>query len=134
VIEGQRLAMRERRDAVLEMEAGSSDPAARQITLEVLDDLWSDYLAAITELRAGTPWLSLGGKDPHRTYLAEVHAMFERMTASIDEEVEARIADPASHTPGRQRGATWTYLTTDEPFGPLTERIIRGVMRMIRTK
>lgn len=32
----------------------------------------------------------------------------------------------------RQRGATWTYLTTDEPFGHLTERIMQGLKRMIK--
>ena len=103
------------------------------MTLEVLDDLWSDYLAAIADLRAGTPWLSIGGKDPHRTYLAEVHAMFEQMTGSIDDEVQVRLAGTdAGETVGRQRGATWTYLTTDEPFGPLTQRIIKGVIRKFR--
>jgi hypothetical protein len=35
-------------------------------------------------------------------------------------------------TDPRERGATWTYLTTDEPFGHLTERILQGLRRMIR--
>lgn len=30
----------------------------------------------------------------------------------------------------RERGATWTYLTTDEPFGLLTERIMLGLRRV----
>jgi preprotein translocase subunit SecA len=160
VIEGQRLTLRDRRDAVLldEMEAGSSvameagssvameagssvtmeagslDPAIkRQATLEVIDDLWSDYLAAIAELRAGTPWLSLGGKDPHRTFLSEVHGMFEQMTGSIEGEVMTRMVESgSSQLTGRQRGATWTYLTTDEPFGPMTLRIMRTLVRMWR--
>jgi len=28
-------------------------------------------------------------------------------------------------------GATWTYLTTDQPFGTLSERIAKGVRRAI---
>lgn len=28
----------------------------------------------------------------------------------------------------------WTYLTTDEPFGPITERFMRGLRRMLRSK
>ena len=32
------------------------------------------------------------------------------------------------------RGATWTYLTTDQPFGTATERIMRGIARKIRSK
>jgi preprotein translocase subunit SecA len=135
VVEGQRLAMRERREAVLSGETPAASDVERRLTLEVLDDLWSDYLAAIGELRAGTPWLSLGGKDPHQTYLAEVHGMFEQMTSSIAEEVHARLAEAADGAaPPRRRGATWTYLTTDEPFGPMTQRIVRGLARMIRGK
>src|SRR4026208_1825146 len=34
----------------------------------------------------------------------------------------------------RQRGATWTYLTTDEPFGSMTERAMRGLARMVRQR
>ncbi len=39
------------------------------------------------------------------------------------EQAEAEGIDPS------QRGATWTYLTTDQPFGTWTERITRGLMR-----
>ena len=132
VIEGQRLDMRERRDAVLHGQT-AGDAAERQVRLEVIDELWADYLAAVAELRAGTPWLSVGGRDPLRTFLAEVHAMFTQLTATIDEEVAVRMAEaPAGGSLLRQRGATWTYLTTDEPFGPMTQRIMRSVVRMIR--
>jgi preprotein translocase subunit SecA len=132
VVEGQRLDIRERRDAVLhEQTAGTG--AERQVRLEVIDELWADYLAAVAELRAGTPWLSVGGKDPHRAFLTEVHAMFTQLTATIDQEVASRIAEaPADRSSPRQRGATWTYLTSDEPFGPMTQRIMRSLARMIR--
>jgi hypothetical protein len=61
--------------------------------------------------------------------------MFEQMTGSIDDEVQLRLVDTdGDETSARQRGATWTYLTTDEPFGPLTQRIIKGVIRMLRRK
>ena len=125
--------MRERRDAVLTGRTRAASDLERQVTLETMDDLWSDYLAAITELRAGTPWLSLGGKDPHRTFLSEVHTMFGQMTMSIVEEVQERLAQGGpGDAASRQRGATWTYLTTDEPFVPMTQRIMRGLVRMIR--
>jgi preprotein translocase subunit SecA len=134
VIEGQRLAMRQRREALLTTGVSASE-RERQVTLDTIDDLWSDYLAAIAELRAGSPWVSIGGRDPLRTYLAEVHAMFERMMASIDLEVAERLArTDTADAATRQPGATWTYLTTDEPFGPMTQRIMRGLVRMIRRK
>jgi preprotein translocase subunit SecA len=131
VFEGQRLAMRARRDGVLFDR--TMDARTRQVTLTTLDDLWADYLAAIAELRAGTPWLSLGGKDPHRSFLREVHAMYEELGRTIDEETAARLTQPAAADAiVRDRGATWTYLTTDEPFGPLTQRIMRNLVRQIR--
>jgi preprotein translocase subunit SecA len=135
VIEAQRLSMRERREAVLLAPPSEDTDRTRRITLEAIDELWSDYLAATAELRSGTPWLSYAGKDPHASYIREIHEMFGRMTESIDEEVEARLAeaDVAAATP-RQRGATWTYLTTDEPFGPLTERVMRQLIKRLRRK
>jgi len=30
-----------------------------------------------------------------------------------------------------ERGATWTYVTTDQPFGTLAERIKRGIQRKL---
>jgi hypothetical protein len=61
--------------------------------------------------------------------------MFGRMTESIDEEIEERLASaPADDATPRQRGATWTYLTTDEPFGPLTERVMRALVKRLRGK
>jgi hypothetical protein len=55
--------------------------------------------------------------------------MFTQMTASMPEEVAKRLAtaEPGDLT-GRSRGATWTYLTTDEPFGSVTQRILRAVV------
>ncbi len=133
VLEGQRLAMRARRDDVLA--DATADARTRQITLMTIDDLWSDYLAAIGELRAGTPWISLGGKDPHRTFLREVHAMYEELGRTLDEEIAERLSQPASTDAiVRDRGATWTYLTTDEPFGPLTTRIIRNIVQRVRER
>lgn len=133
VVEGQRLAIRERRESVLEGATPTPSETARRITLMTIDDLWADYLAAISELRAGTIWNSLGAKEPWGTYLAEVHAMFTQLQSTIDEEVDARL-EQAGDLPvdAYQRGATWTYLTTDEPFGTMTERIMKGLVRRFR--
>ena len=29
------------------------------------------------------------------------------------------------------RGAVWTYLTTDQPFGTLTERVLKGIRKKL---
>lgn len=128
VTESQRLQMRAMRDEVLRQPVTAASERRRRVTLETIDATWADYLASIAELRSGTVWLSLGGKNPHAAYLRDVHALFTDVTASIPEEVEARLtaADPSDDGP-RQRGATWTYLTTDEPFGTMTERLMRNL-------
>ena len=30
-----------------------------------------------------------------------------------------------------ERGATWTYVTTDQPFGTFTERVMKGLRKKI---
>lgn len=76
--------------------------------------------------------MSLGGGNPFREYLRTVHEMFQELTRTIDDEVAARLERAAEHRiEPRQRGATWTYLTTDEPFGTMTERLMRRLAVML---
>jgi preprotein translocase subunit SecA len=133
VIEGQRLAMAGARQDILTGVDASSTGREQLVRLVVIDDLWADYLSAVAELRAGTPWTSLGYGNALDHYLREVHAMFGELQRAIGEEVAARLERLAAEGGDPpQRGATWTYLTTDEPFGPMTERIMRGLVRMVR--
>ena len=49
-------------------------------------------------------------------------------------EIAARLerAETEGFDPS-QRGATWTYLTTDQPFGSWSERITKGLLRKVRS-
>ncbi|HET9360579.1 MAG TPA: hypothetical protein VFO58_12575, partial [Vicinamibacterales bacterium] len=124
VVEGQRQRIADRRQQVLT--GPSASELDRLVTLDTIDELWSDYLAVVSELRASTIWVSLGGGNPFREYLRTVHEMFQELTRTIDEEITVRLQRAATHgIEPRQRGATWTYLTTDEPFGTMTERLMR---------
>jgi preprotein translocase subunit SecA len=130
VVEGQRQRIADRRQRVLTTPSASE--LERLITLDTIDELWSDYLAVVGELRASTIWVSLGGGNPFREYLRTVHAMFQELTRTIDEEISARLERATTHgIEPRQRGATWTYLTTDEPFGTMTERVMRRLAVML---
>ena len=130
-LEGQRLALQERRQEVLT--GPMPDESERLVTLTTIDDLWSDYLAAVAELRAGTVWISLGGGNPMGDFLIKLHAMFEELQRTIDEEIAERLsAGETASAAATERGATWTYLTTDEPFGTMTERAMRGLVRIVR--
>ena len=132
VIEGQRQKIQQRRRAILTGEEGCSTDFERLVSLRTMDDLWADYLATITDLREGVQWLSWGGRDPLHEYLTSVHSLFTQLEADLDAEIAKRMeeaqqtgADPA------ERGATWTYLTTDQPFGTATERLMRGLVRKL---
>jgi preprotein translocase subunit SecA len=130
IVEAQRQLIAARRQRVL---TGKGPELERVVTLRTIDDLWSDYLTAVADLRADAVWISLGAANPFANYIVQVHAMFQAFEQAIDEELPARIQEAAvAGVDPRELGATWTYLTTDEPFGHLTERIMRGLKRMIR--
>ncbi len=122
------------------VDAHELERAGRRLTLHVIDDLWADYLANISELRGGIHWVQWGGRDPLYEFLngvSEIHADFEVwLKAEIAEAfASADIREGAIHFQNEERferGATWTYLTTDAPFGMLHERILKALKRAMR--
>ena len=99
--------------------AASPSERTRLVHLAVIDDLWSDYLAAVSELRSGTP--GFRSATATRSHYLRRCTRCSGVHVAIDEEVAARLErSTAEDADPRQRGATWTYLTTDEPFGPMT--------------
>ena len=133
IVEAQRRLIGERRHAVLTGAVPCGSDLGRVVMLQTIDELWSDYLTAVNDLRADSVWISLGAANPFANYIVQVHAMFEQFQRTIDEEWPARLEQAQIQgVDPRQRGATWTYLTTDEPFGHLTERIMRGLRQMVR--
>ena len=105
------------------------------LLLREIDDSWSSYLAAVADLRSGVQWLSLGGRPPLQEYLQTIDGWFRELEENLDENLAQRMAanDPADEHP-QERGAVWTYLTTDQPFGTLSERIMKGLARKARER
>jgi preprotein translocase subunit SecA len=99
--------------------------SGQEVALAVIDDLWSDYLANIAELRGGIHWVSWGGRDPLHSFLTGAQEIYADFKTRLDEEIADAIANPDEER--FERGATWTYLTTDQPFGTLGERIAKAV-------
>jgi preprotein translocase subunit SecA len=127
VIEGQRQRIQERREAIL---CAPGPELERLTALRTIDDLWSEYLEAVTELRSGIQWHSYTGHDPLYSFLTKVDELYRELEAHIEPETEARLEEArVSGIDPSQRGATWTYLTTDNPFGDYTQRIVRGIIR-----
>jgi preprotein translocase subunit SecA len=135
VIEGQRRDLQGRRQRILTGEEETSSDLARLVALTTLDDLWSDYLAAIADLRAGLVWFSLGWREPLYEYMSRVDQLYIGLEERLDPEIAERLerAEKNGIDPS-QRGATWTYLTTDQPFGDASQRVIRGLLRKSQKK
>jgi preprotein translocase subunit SecA len=130
VIEGQRQAIQGKRQEILTGAIPYATELERLVRLTTMDDLWADYRSEITELRAGIHWVSWGNRDPLFEYLSGVHKLFQQLEIDIEDETAKRLAD--AETKGfdhSQRGATWTYLTTDQPFGSASERILRSFLK-----
>jgi len=117
--------------------AAELETTGRRLALAVTTDLWADYLANVSELRSGVHWVSWAGRDPLHTFLKGVQEIYSEFHRRWKEEIEqafvtaevdaGRLIFP--HAPRFKRGATWTYLTTDQPFGTLGERIMKGLLR-----
>jgi preprotein translocase subunit SecA len=116
--------------------------AGRPLALALIDDLWADYLAAIAELRSGVHWVTFAGKDPLHAFLTSAQDIHESFQSGLETEIEAafesasvgdngEIQFPSEVHRGLERGATWTYLTTDQPFGTMGERIAKGLLRKL---
>jgi preprotein translocase subunit SecA len=135
VAEGQRHAIEERRNAILTGAAPCSSELQRLVSLSTIDDLWAEHLAAVRELQEGTQWVSYGGREPLYEYLRAVHRLFENLQAGITVEIANRLADAEiGDFDASKRGGTWTYLTTDRPFGNWGERLMGGVVRKVRSR
>lgn len=130
VIEGQRQAIQQKRQAILTGAEPCASEQERLIRLTTIDDLWADYLAEIADLRAGIHWVSWGNRDPLFEYLTSVDKLFRQLEVNIEEETFTRLEEAEAHGfDPSQRGATWTYLTTDQPFGSASERILRSFLK-----
>ncbi len=124
-LEGQRSAAAEMRGAIL----AGPDRNVRHVTLAVFDDLWADYLANVAELRNGIHWVSWTGRDPLHSFLKGMEAIYSDFNATLQTEIAEALSAGVPDAATLRRGATWTYLSTDQPFGTLSERIISGLVK-----
>jgi preprotein translocase subunit SecA len=143
--EGRRLAIQKRRQDILEGVTPCESETERMISLLTIDDLWAEYLSALSEIHGGIQWVSLtggvrdpvqnyfkfGGFDPFREYVKKVDLLFEELLAAIDTEIPKRLeeAGTATDVATSRRGTTWTYVTTDQPFGLAMQQAIREFVK-----
>jgi len=145
-VEGQRHRIHSHRQAILEGTIPCQSELERLITLRTIDDLWADYLARVAELRAGVHWqsyasspplfLSLNHRDPHSAFLGQIHEWFQELEAALPSEIARRVleAEAIGGEDTGERGAVWTYLTTDQPFGGWTKKVLDGLQRKVQRR
>ena len=135
VIEGQRRKLQDRRQKILAGEEALASDLERLVALTTIDDLWSEYLASVADLKSDIVWTSLSFREPLYEYMKGVDTLYRALEDRLDPEITERLAraESAGLDPS-QRGATWTYLTTDQPFGSATERVMRGLVRKFTSK
>ncbi len=118
------------------------ETAGRKITLAVIDEVWADYLANVAELRSGVVWTAWGSGDPLYKFLTGEREIYEDFVQSVREGVAQAFAEATirkgeiefSNAERLERGATWTYVTTDQPFGTMTERIMKSLRQKFSKK
>jgi hypothetical protein len=77
--------------------------------------------------------LSLDRRDPHYEYAQKIHQWFKELEAELPVEIARRVAEAeAAGGDPSERGAVWTYLTTDQPFGSWSTRLAAGLRRKFR--
>ena len=145
-VEGQRNRIHSERQAVLEGRTPCRSELERLVTLRTIDDLWADYLEQVADFKSGVAWqsyassppffLSLDRRDPHSTFLRQIHEWFQELESALPIEIARRVAE--AEAGGGQNpsepGAVWTYLTTDQPFGGWTEKVLAGLRRKLQGK
>lgn len=137
IVEGQNFQIRQtlwKYDGVLENQRRRIHDRRRELLLEgaeeplllAIDELWADYLAAVKDLRDGIHWRSWGGREPFHEYLRDLVELFEELEEEMD-----RLTGGEEPVPEYERGSTWTYVVSDQPFGTLTERYVAGVRQQL---
>ncbi len=125
-LEGQRNKIHAWRQEIL---MGDMPAREKRATLRTIDDLWADHLARASEYRAGVHWVSWSGRDSHREYLLKIDEWFREMEESLPAEIQRRVE--SNDAAMADRGAVWTYLTTDQPFTQWKREVSRRLPHLI---
>lgn len=98
----------------------------RVIVLRAVDTKWMDHIDAMDQLRQGIHLRAYGQNDPLREYQMEGYAMFEKMVASIQEDVTKFIMKAEiQHNLKRQEVAKGEAVQPKEGDAPAKKKPVR---------
>lgn len=104
----------------------------------LLDRSWSEHLSQLSEVREGIHLRVLGRENPLHEFISLAAISLATFTQDLKIEVEAIFAQATAGATtlsdlGLSRPtSTWTYTTTDNPFGTEIDRIVNNVRVRLR--
>jgi preprotein translocase subunit SecA len=112
----------------------------REIMLYHLDQLWSDHLAFLTDVRESIHLRALAREAPldefHRAAIPEFHKIIPEVAKrSAKTLAEAELTDNGIDLAAsgvRRANSTWTYLVHDNPFDSDFEQTLKRVRSMLK--
>ena len=114
----------------------------REVLLFHIDQLWSDHLAYLTDVRESIHLRALARETPldefHRAAIPEFHKIIGEADSRAAKTLEeAELTDEGidlGDAGVRRANTTWTYLVHDNPFDSDFEQTIKKVRSMIKRK
>jgi preprotein translocase subunit SecA len=125
-----------------QLESDSLGQVCREVMLYHLDELWSDHLAFLTDVRESIHLRALARETPldefHRVAIPE----FRKIIPAIEERSVKTLEDAEITEDGidlaasgvRRPTSTWTYLVHDNPFDSDFEQTLKQVRNLMRRK
>ncbi|WP_410605331.1 accessory Sec system translocase SecA2 [Amycolatopsis sp. lyj-90] len=115
---------------------------SREVLLFHIDQLWSDHLAFLTDVRESIHLRALARETPidefHRAAIPEFHKIIpeaaERAAKTLEEAEITENGIDLGDAGVRRANTTWTYLVHDNPFDSDFEQTIKKVRSMIKRK
>jgi preprotein translocase subunit SecA len=96
----------------------------RKLTLQAIDECWSEHLATVTEVRESIHLVGVGGYSPLEEFQRQAASSFDQALDAIDDRLIARFTALEITREGADLGkmglrgpsSTWTYLVNDDAF------------------
>jgi preprotein translocase subunit SecA len=116
--------------------------ASREIMLYHLDELWSDHLAFLTDVRESIHLRALARETPldefHRVAIPEFRKIIptieDRSVKTLEEAEFTGDGIDLAASGVRRPSSTWTYLIHDSPFDSDFEQTLKQVRSLMRRK
>ncbi|MEC3980624.1 accessory Sec system translocase SecA2 [Amycolatopsis sp. H20-H5] len=118
------------------------EQVSREVLLYHLDQLWSDHLAFLTDVRESIHLRALARETPldefHRAAIPEFHKIIPEANSRAAKTLEeAELTDDGLDLGAagvRRANTTWTYLVHDNPFDSDFEQTLKRVRSMMKRK